>query len=149
MSRIKIGKSRKHARLTQGFGVSATDIYEAEQELRQTDVFRYQDTAITAHWFCQKTASSAVVLPLEKLAHYHKDYSWNRYGVNFFVRVFFEHETARANFKIKCDFDQLDDIAAQIQKRCPHAAMRRASEPDYDPDYDPEFDLEDFEPDSW
>jgi len=146
MSRIKIGKSRKHARLLQEFAVTAADINEAEQQLRESELFRINDIAFAGHWFCRKQGSSAVILPFDKLVSYCKDYSSGRYGVSFFVRVLFAHEAAQAEFKINCDFDQLDEVAAEIQKRCPHAVMRRASEPDYDPalvlddDYDPDDD---------
>ena len=76
---------------------------------------------LTENWVFYDSGWGSALLPLKEIEFFKKDYTAGRNYASFYVTLMFKDG---GKYKLPCDFEQLDELAAALAERCPQANTR-------------------------
>jgi len=107
-----------------GVDEAAREAFEREKSAGCVGVGRVNFVTFTENWMHYDSGWSTALFPLREIASFQKIcFSMGR-GVDFYVKLSFKDG---GKHKMRCEFEELDEIAAALAERCPQAKAHRAA----------------------
>jgi len=92
-----------------------------EREKKAGFVKAGMNVLFTENWVYYDSGWGTALFPLKEIEFFQKGYLHWRYSISFYVELLFKDG---GKYKLSCQFEELDELAAALTEHCPQANQR-------------------------